>query len=81
LASGIRWVTSCNGPNSKSHYGVLPQAFHWLTLICVIGAWPLGWFMDDFPKAAQPSALFAHMMLGECVIVLLVARLAWRIVG
>jgi cytochrome b561 len=66
--------------NSPGRYGAVPQAFHWLTLVCVVGAWPLGWFIDDFPKSAEGAVLLIHMTLGECVLALLVARLVWRFV-
>jgi cytochrome b561 len=66
--------------NSNIRYGVIPQAFHWLTAMCVVAGWPLGWFLGEFPKGtARSYALFTHMTLGQCVVVLLIARLAWRI--
>ncbi len=65
--------------NSKTSYGLVPQAVHWLTVIFIVVGWLLGNFMDDFPKSARPSALFVHMTLGQCVIALLVLRLGWRI--
>jgi cytochrome b561 len=65
--------------NSKFGYGALPQALHWLTAICVIVAWLLGQFHDSFPKGPpRGAALTAHIALGECVMVFLVARLVWR---
>jgi len=65
--------------NSKTRYGAVPQILHWLTAIFVICGWLLGQFGDYLPKG-NPRALglFAHMTLGQCVIALLVARLAWR---
>jgi cytochrome b561 len=64
--------------NSDARYGVIPQTIHWLTVVFVGVGWLLGQFMDDFPKAVRPSVLFAHMTFGQCVIALLVLRLAWR---
>jgi cytochrome b561 len=64
--------------NSDTRYGVVPQTIHWLTVIFIAVAWPLGWFMDDFPKAVRPVALLTHMTLGQLVIALLVIRLVWR---
>jgi cytochrome b561 len=66
--------------NSKLHYGVAPQVLHWLTAICVIGGWLLGQFMDSFPQGPPRAwALWAHISLGECVMLFLLVRLVWRI--
>jgi cytochrome b561 len=68
--------------NSKAQYGTVPQILHWLTALFVICGWLLGTFHDDLPKgAARSVALSIHMTLGQCVIVFLIARLAWRMVN
>lgn len=65
--------------NSKTHYGAGPQLMHWLTALFVICGWLLGTFLDDFPKGPiRSSALVVHMTLGQLVVVLLIARLFWR---
>jgi cytochrome b561 len=65
--------------NSEIRYGLVPQIVHWLTFICVAGGWLLGWFLGDFPKDAVRSVgLLTHITLGQCVLALLVVRLAWR---
>ncbi len=66
--------------NSAARYGAIPQAFHWLTVFCVAVGWLVGQFSDIFPKG-QPRdlALVTHMTLGQMVVVLLIARLCWRI--
>jgi cytochrome b561 len=64
--------------NSETRYGAAPQTIHWLTVIFIGVGWLLGWFIDDFPKAAHSYVLLAHMTLGQCVIALLVIRLVWR---
>jgi cytochrome b561 len=66
--------------NTTTRYGAVPQALHWLTAIFVICGFLLGQFGDDLPKGnAQAVGLFVHMTLGQCVVVLLVVRLAWRV--
>jgi cytochrome b561 len=64
--------------NSTARYGVVPQALHWLTFMCVVAGWLLGQFLDDLPKGAQSFGLFVHMTLGQCVVLFLVSRLVWR---
>jgi cytochrome b561 len=66
--------------NTPQRYGALPQLIHWFTALFVIAGWLLGQFGDYLPKGpARNAGLFAHMTLGECVVVLLIVRLAWRI--
>ena len=66
--------------NSKTQYGAIPQAVHWLTAIFVIAGWLLGTFGDDLPKGGvRDFGLLTHMTLGQGVVVLLVLRLVWRI--
>jgi len=66
--------------NSTTHYGVLPQAIHWLTAIFVVAGWLLGTFIDDFSRPVHAAMLVVHMALGQCVIALLAIRLAWRFI-
>jgi len=66
--------------NSKTHYGVLPQTIHWLTFIFVVAGWLLGTFIDDFSRPVHAAMLVVHMALGQCVLALLVIRLAWRLI-
>ena len=66
--------------NTTSRYGAVPQVLHWLTAIFVICGLLLGQFGDDLPKGnARAIGLFVHMTLGQGVVVLLIARLVWRV--
>jgi cytochrome b561 len=80
LANSKTFANSKAFMNSKTKYGIFPQTIHWLTAIFVIAGWLLGTFLDDFPRKMHGSVLVVHMTLGQCVIALLVLRLAWRIV-
>ncbi len=48
----------------------------------MIAGWLLGQFGDALPKGqGRAFGLLMHMTLGQCVIALVVIRLAWRIVN
>jgi cytochrome b561 len=65
--------------NSTSRYGAIPQALHWLTALFVITGFLLGQFGDALPRGeARDLGFLAHMTLGQCVLLLLAVRLAWR---
>jgi cytochrome b561 len=66
--------------NTKTRYGAGSQVLHWLTALFVVAGWLLGQFGDVLPKGPpREFGSWTHMMLGECVVLLLVARLVWRI--
>jgi cytochrome b561 len=66
--------------NSPTRYGAGPQILHWLTALFVVCGWLLGQFGDALPKGSpRDFGFFMHMTLGQCVVLLLVIRVAWRI--
>lgn len=66
--------------NSRDRYGGIAQALHWATAVLLILAWVLGMVGDDLPgRAARAAGLFVHMSAGLAVLLLLLARLAWRL--
>jgi cytochrome b561 len=68
--------------NSKTRYGAVPQAVHWLTAIFVVCGFLLGQFGDVLAKGApREFGLLVHMTLGQGVAALLVIRFAWRMVN
>lgn len=60
-------------------YSTTAKVLHWIAALCVVAAWLLGHFIDDFPKAIEPGALFSHMSLGLAILALLFVRLGWRL--
>ena len=67
--------------NSPTGYGAVAQVLHWVTVVLVILAWTLGIFGDLLPRGEPRHAgLFIHIVAGISVIVLLIARLIWRLV-
>jgi len=67
--------------NSAQGYGAIPKSLHWLTVALVIVAWLLGTFGEELPLGtARDFGMFVHITMGLLVIVLLVARVIWRVV-
>lgn len=64
--------------NDAAGYGAIARTLHWASALFVALAWLLGNFVDDFPKAWEPSVLYAHMTLGLALLALLLSRLGWR---
>lgn len=66
--------------NSSTRYGAIAQAMHWLTAVFVAAGWLIGQ-LADFPSPRSPPDLWllTHIALGQCVLVLLLCRLAWRL--
>jgi len=65
--------------NDANSYGSIAKTLHWLAALCVILAWPLGTFIDDLPKRAEPAILFTHMSLGLTLLAIVLVRLGWRL--
>lgn len=68
--------------NSKTRYGAIPQGVHWLTAIFVATGWLIGQ-LADFPSPKSPPDfwLLTHIALGQCVVLLLLFRLVWRLLN
>jgi cytochrome b561 len=67
---------------SKQRYGRVAQALHWITAILVLIAFLVG---EGGPEqriysAERASQLTLHESLGLAVLIIVVARLAWRMV-
>jgi cytochrome b561 len=60
-------------------YHPLAKALHWLTALCVLGLIALGLWMTEMPISLMKLQLYAwHKWVGLIVLLLTVARLAWR---
>jgi len=65
--------------NSPDRFGLPAQALHWLTALCMLGAWLLGTTTDSFPRGEpRAQALALHWSLGLLVLGFALARLALR---
>ena len=62
-------------------YGTVARVFHWLTVLVVLIMVPVGLIMiqEGLPRPTQNALFILHKGLGPLVLVLVLARLAWRI--
>ena len=79
--------------NTFSGYGSVTKAFHWLTALLIISAWPLGWVAENMTHAiydattrpteaeiARTALLFSlHKTVGVAVFLVALARIAWAV--
>lgn len=66
--------------NASPRYDSVAIALHWLMALLLIGLFGLGLVLDDFPKGDLRGQLFGlHKAFGTLVLVLVTARLAWRL--
>ena len=61
-------------------YGVVSRMFHWVTVLMVFTMIPVGIIMtQELPRSIQNPLFILHKGLGVIVLVVVLARLAWRI--
>ncbi|MCX7892825.1 MAG: cytochrome b/b6 domain-containing protein [Burkholderiales bacterium] len=65
--------------NGGSAYGIIAQALHWLVAALVLAQTGIGLYAASLPVSiARLQWLSRHKSLGLAVLVLVLARLAWR---
>lgn len=62
-----------------ARYTRVAVALHWVIAVLLIGNILLGFYHESFGKAAVGWMMFFHKAIGLTVLVLTLARLAWRI--
>ncbi len=69
-------------PSPRTRYGLVAQAFHWLTAVLVLVAFIYGPGGSEqrVYSAARDFDRQLHETLGLCVLALVVLRLLWRLV-
>ena len=69
--------------NTEDHFGFIAILFHWSMALLVIGLAGLGLYMVTLPDVGFDTIkiilILYHKQFGILVLVLLVARLAWRV--
>jgi cytochrome b561 len=62
-----------------SRYSTVAVVLHWLIAAIIAGQIALGWRMDEFEGLGRTVMLQVHKTVGIAILVLSVARLAWRL--
>ncbi|MET0809473.1 MAG: cytochrome b [Pseudoxanthomonas sp.] len=66
--------------NTADRWGPVSQAFHWLIVLLILGLAIVGLTMGELPKTPRYFWVYTvHKSTGITVLVLVVARLAWRL--
>ncbi len=64
--------------NTTSAYGTVTKILHWTSVLLVLAGWAIGTLGDALPRDSRAAALYAHILAGLLVLVVLALRLAWR---
>jgi cytochrome b561 len=73
----MAYATSVGG--SVPGYSGFAKLLHWLIALCVIAIIPLGIAMDNFKGPLGDTLYNTHKLLGRLILVLMVARLGYRL--
>jgi cytochrome b561 len=64
----------------RLQYGTTAKLLHWLVVALLLVQYPLGWLMPDIHRNMKPGAgMTFHISFGITILLLIVARLAWRL--
>jgi cytochrome b561 len=66
----------------QQRYTAVAIALHWIIALSIICMIALGWIMTEMPEGAAAFALFQlHKSIGITILLLSVARIAWRLMN
>lgn len=67
--------------NTRSGWGLISIALHWLSAIAIIGLFALGWWMTglDYYSSWYHTAPWWHRGIGMLVLLVTLMRLVWRV--
>jgi cytochrome b561 len=64
----------------RLQYGTTAKVLHWLVVTLLLVQYLIGWLMPDIHRGMKPGdAMTCHISVGIVILLLIVARLAWRI--
>jgi cytochrome b561 len=69
--------------NTRSKYGIVSRALHWIIVVAVVAQWLLAKAEEDSGPLYGSSfdALTLHQSIGLSVLLLAIIRLAWRLLN
>lgn len=67
--------------NTRSEYGLVSRALHWIIVLAIIAQWLLAEFGEDSEGGARFDALNLHQSIGLIVLLLAAVRLVWRLLN
>lgn len=63
---------------ASAKYNGVQIALHWLIALLIFGLYAVGLSVDSFDKPMRPFIINLHALFGLALLVLVVARIAWR---
>jgi cytochrome b561 len=64
----------------RLQYGTTAKVFHWLIVALLLVQYLIGWLMPDIHRGMKPGdAMTFHISFGIVILLLILARLAWRL--
>jgi cytochrome b561 len=65
----------------RSRYSAVAMSLHWAIALLLISNIGLAWYFNSLPRALQDAPTQIHKSIGITVLLLTLARIAWRFVG
>ncbi|MDX2233051.1 MAG: cytochrome b [Hyphomonadaceae bacterium] len=72
-------TTAAATPAAEERYSAVAIALHWIIALALAWQLSLGFGMESLPRADRGAAMGVHKALGITILVLSLARLAWRL--
>jgi cytochrome b561 len=64
----------------RLQYGTTAKVLHWLVVALLLAQYLIGWLMPDIHRGMKPGdAMTYHISVGIVILLLILARLAWRL--
>ena len=64
----------------RLQYGITAKVLHWLVVALLLVQYLIGWLMPDIHRGMKPGdAMTWHISVGIVILLLVLARLAWRL--